>query len=119
MALVNVMVNGRAYTIACDDGEEKHLQELAGLVDAKVRGLLESVGQTSEPRLMLMAALLIADDYFEARGLLEKHAERITDLERANGEKDGLVDEAERLAAQTLEEAARRVEDIAGKLGRA
>jgi len=29
------MVNGRAYTIACDDGEEDHLRELATIVDAK------------------------------------------------------------------------------------
>ena len=36
MPLVNVMVNGRAYTIACDDGEEDHLRELAGIVDAKM-----------------------------------------------------------------------------------
>ncbi len=26
MPLVNVMVNSRAYTIACDEGEEEHLQ---------------------------------------------------------------------------------------------
>ena len=45
MPLVNVMVNGRAYTIACDDGEEDHLRELAEHVDGKVRELLESVGQ--------------------------------------------------------------------------
>ena len=37
MPLVNVMVNARAYTIACDDGEEDHLKELAGHVDEKVR----------------------------------------------------------------------------------
>jgi cell division protein ZapA len=28
MPLVNVMINSRAYTIACDDGEEEHLKEL-------------------------------------------------------------------------------------------
>ena len=37
MPLVNVMVNGRAYTIACDDGEEDHLRELAQMVDVKAR----------------------------------------------------------------------------------
>ena len=37
MPLVNVMVNQRAYTIACDDGEEEHLKELAAHVDGKVR----------------------------------------------------------------------------------
>ena len=33
MPLVNVMVNNRAYTIACDDGEEEHLRQLAAIVD--------------------------------------------------------------------------------------
>jgi len=40
MPLVNAMVNGRAYTIACDEGEEEHLRELAAYVDGKVRELL-------------------------------------------------------------------------------
>ena len=44
MPLVNVMVNSRAYTIACDDGEEDHLRELANHVDDKVRELLELGG---------------------------------------------------------------------------
>ena len=43
MAVVNVMVNGRAYTIACDDGEEEHLRDLAGHVDARVRELLSAM----------------------------------------------------------------------------
>ena len=59
MPLVNVMVNSRAYTIACDDGEEDHLRELAATVDAKTREVLSSVGQVGDTRLLLMAALLI------------------------------------------------------------
>jgi cell division protein ZapA len=45
MPLVNVMVNSRAYTIACDDGEEDHLKDLAAIVDAKAREVLGSVGR--------------------------------------------------------------------------
>ena len=48
MPLVNVMVNGRAYTIACDEGEEDHLRELAATVDAKAREVLGSVGQVGD-----------------------------------------------------------------------
>ena len=62
MPLVNVMVNQRAYTIACDEGEEEHLKELAEHVDGKVRELLGSVGQVGDARLLLMAALLVTDD---------------------------------------------------------
>ena len=59
MPLVNVMVNSRAYTIACDEGEEDHLRDLAGHVDSKVRQLLEEVGQVGDQRLILMAAAVI------------------------------------------------------------
>jgi len=59
MPLVNVMVNSRAYTIACDDGEEEHLKELAAHVDAKAREVLGSVGQVGDARMLLMAALLM------------------------------------------------------------
>src|ERR1700733_3146340 len=65
MPLVNVMVNNRAYTIACDDGEEPHLKELATHVDGKAREVLASVGQVGDTRMLLMAALLIADEHHD------------------------------------------------------
>src|SRR5471032_2440173 len=71
MPLVNVMVNGRAYTIACDDGEEDHLRGLAAMVDAKAREVLGSVGQVGDSRLILMAALLLADEHHAMAARLE------------------------------------------------
>ena len=72
MPLVNVMVNSRAYTIACDDGEEEHLKALAAHVDAKAREVLGSVGQVGDARMLLMAALLIADEHHDLAGRLGK-----------------------------------------------
>src|ERR1700692_2747929 len=80
MPLVNIMVNNRAYTIACDEGEEDHLRELAVHVDGKVRELLGSVGQVGDARLILMAALLITDDYFDSVNRLEERARQVGDL---------------------------------------
>ena len=65
MPLVNVMVNNRAYTIACDDGEEEHLKELAAHVDKMAREVLASVGQVGDARMLLMAAVLIADEHHD------------------------------------------------------
>jgi cell division protein ZapA len=110
MPLVNVMVNGRAYTIACDDGEEDHLRALAATVDAKAREVLSSVGQVGDTRLLLMAALLMADEHHDA----------VTRLEApASGELENHVMDAERTAADALELAAKRVEDIAASLSAA
>ena len=68
MPLVNIMVNNRAYTVACDEGEEDHLKDLATQVDAKAREVLASVGQVGDARMLLMAALLIADEHHEMSG---------------------------------------------------
>jgi cell division protein ZapA len=119
MPLVNVMVNGRAYTIACDEGEEDHLRQLAMHVDGKARELLESVGQVGDARLLLMAALLITDDYFDAAAQLEARAKAMGDLVGSHDELGEKLDRAETIAAQTLEIAAKRIEDIAARLARA
>ncbi len=113
MPLVNVMVNSRAYTIACDEGEEEHLKELAAHVDAKAREVLGSVGQVGDTRMLLMAALLLADEHHE----LTSKAGTTTE-----GEKQKLhlgAEQAESAAADALESATKRLEDIAVRLAHA
>lgn len=116
MPLVNVMVNGRAYTIACDDGEEEHLKELAAHVDSKVRELLSSVGQVGDQRLLLMAAVLITDELFDARARLEAHAKKAEELAGAHDEMNEKLGRSEESAGSALEDAAKRIEALAGKL---
>ena len=115
MPLVNVMVNGRAYTIACDDGEEGHLKELANHVDVKAREVLASVGQVGDVRMLLMAALLIADEHHDMSG-------KVASGTAGEGEKQTLhlrAEAAESAAADVLESAAKRLEDIAARLAHA
>ena len=119
MPLVNVMVNGRAYTIACDDGEEDHLRSLAATVDAKAREVLSSVGQVGDTRLLLMAALLMADEHHGAQSRLDASTAATGDLENARGKLESQVAEAQSAAADALELAAKRVEDIAASLSAA
>src|ERR1700748_409961 len=110
MPLVNVMVNSRAYHIAWDEGEEEHLKELAAHVDAKAREVLGSVGQVGDTRMLLMAALLIADEHHE----LTTKPGTVTE-----GEKQKLhlqAEKAESAAADVLESASKKLEDIAARL---
>ncbi|WP_422004159.1 cell division protein ZapA [Pyruvatibacter mobilis] len=55
MPQVTVKINGRSYTLACDDGEEEHLEGLAAYLDKHVTTLAQGVGQVGDQRLMLMA----------------------------------------------------------------
>jgi len=116
MPLVNVMVNGRTYTIACDEGEQEHLKELAGHVDAKVRELTGTVGQVGDQKLMLMAAVLITDELLEARARLEGQAKKVGELSEAHAELTGHAGMSEDRAARTLEDAAKRIESIVDRI---
>jgi cell division protein ZapA len=116
MPLVNVMVNGRAYTIACDEGEEEHLKELAAHVDSKVRELLGSVGQVGDQRLMLMAALLVADEYHTVKAQFETLKNEVAGLTGAHDELDKRLHKTESFSALTLEAAAKRIENVAARL---
>ena len=109
------MVNGRAYTVACDDGEEDHLRELATHVDSKVRELLESVGQVGDARLMLMAALLITDDLLDARANLNAQSSQADELAVARESMSSI----QLTSAAAIEAAATRAEEIVAKLARA
>ncbi len=116
MPLVNVMVNGRAYTIACDEGEEDHLRALAGHVDEKVRELLGSVGQVGEQRLLLMAALLIADEHHDAAQQLHLRNEELGALSGTHEAMSSRLAQSEGGAADTFEAATRRLEALAARL---
>ena len=107
MPLVNVLIQGRAYTMACDEGEENHVRELGEYLDKRVRELSGSVGQVGDARLLLMAGLVIADELSEA---LAKVAERDNELQalKSGGGQDR--------AAQAIEDAASRLEAIAARL---
>lgn len=90
MGQLTLRVNNHPYTLACRDGEEAQLVGLAAMVDDKVSHLTAQVGQVGEARLLLMAALLLADE--------------INELKREKG-----VVAAEE-AARTLDQAASRLE---------
>ena len=114
MGQVAVTINGRGYEVACDDGQEDHLVRLAGYIDKKVAELVASVGQIGDTRLLVMSALLLADELSEAYS--ELAALRGDDDEVPDGRvPDSPVNETLVTGIETL---AKRVEDIAARLER-
>lgn len=67
MADINIKINDRIYKIACENGQEDEVQELADQVKESVEGFVKNFGQIGEGRLMLMAALVMADDLKQAK----------------------------------------------------
>jgi cell division protein ZapA len=67
MGQVSVTINKKTYRMACADGQENRIRELADHFSAHVERLKTSFQRVHDDHLYLMAALLIADEYFEAR----------------------------------------------------
>lgn len=62
MAQLTVKINGYAYTMSCEDGQEAHLQDMARQVEARIESIKALGGSTGEGRLLVLAALLMADE---------------------------------------------------------
>jgi cell division protein ZapA len=107
MGKVSVNINNHNYTLACRDGEEERLIELASFVSQKAESLTKSLGNVGENRLLLMSALLMADELKESWEQLEKLEEHAPDV---------LDDEGRKNAALLIDKASERIEGIAAEL---
>ena len=69
MPEVSVQIANRNFELACGDGEEERVQELAAYVDEKIVELHRQLPGTTEVKLLVFAALILADESREARGI--------------------------------------------------
>jgi cell division protein ZapA len=113
MAHVVVTIAGRAYRMACGDGEEAHLEGLAASFDAKVAEMRGAFGEIGDMRLQVMAALTLADDLAETKRRVEALEGEIAALKAVSSAGIERADKMERQLADTLARAAERVELLA------
>ena len=113
MSQVTVTIAGRVYRMACGEGEEPHLENLGRLVDAKVEEIRAAFGEIGDQRMIVMAALTLADELTEAR---RKGAQLEVDNLNLRDAGDSAVLSNDAWAgkvAETLGVAAERIERLA------
>lgn len=67
MSNVKLTIGGRQFTVACAEGEEDHVTGLGAMIAAKIEAMGDLSAQ-SESRMLLFAALILADELHEANG---------------------------------------------------
>ncbi|WP_376094787.1 cell division protein ZapA [Roseomonas sp. CCTCC AB2023176] len=67
MGQVTVRVGGYSHPVSCEDGQEAHLVSLAAEVDRRIHSVRSMGGQFGESRLLLLAALLLADEVHDLK----------------------------------------------------
>ncbi|MBV9290079.1 MAG: cell division protein ZapA [Hyphomicrobiales bacterium] len=105
MAQISVTIDGRKYRLACNEGEEARLEQVAGMVDDKVGELRRTFGEIGDQRLIIMAALTFADSFAEASDEIAAERERAT---AASARAEALAADLDALRA--------RIEELAGRL---
>ena len=113
MPQVTVTIAGRTYRMACGEGEEAHLEGLAGLLDGKITEMRGAFGEIGDMRLLVMASITIADDLADTRrrmGTLEGEVAALRAAAAAGDERQG---EAEARVAEAVTKAAERIERLA------
>ncbi|ATN35408.1 cell division protein ZapA [Rhizobium sp. ACO-34A] len=65
MAQVTVTIDGKAYRMACDEGQEDHLIDLATQFDRYVSHLKTQFGEIGDLRVTVMAGIMIMDELSE------------------------------------------------------
>ncbi|PCJ68479.1 MAG: cell division protein ZapA [Rhodobiaceae bacterium] len=113
---VNVSINDRSYSVACGDGEEDHLRELARYLDNHVSELAKTVGQVGDARLLLLAGLMISDEYSDVLEKVEVLTAEVAALKKANDAQSVLDEQVEDKVAALLGQATVRIGKIAERL---
>jgi len=107
MAEVSISMRGRSYQVACEDGQEAHLTRLGRYLDQQAEQLLDDTGPLSDNMLLLLVALLVADELSDAAGELENH--------RRGGRGEARI-EAEEAVVKAIDTLASRIDSIAERL---
>jgi len=112
MANLDLEVGGRRFAVSCQPGEEDHITNLARMIDTRVRDA-GAIGQ-SEPRMLLFAALLLADEVLSLR-----EGEKVPDVEaRAAREKElkAIAEQTARREQERDKQVAERVDAVTARI---
>ena len=110
MSEVSVEINGRKYRMACEDGQEEHLQNLARRFNEHVGSFKGDFGEIGDNRLTVMAGIAVMDNLVEAERKIESLRAELDEVTRAG---HTLAEETEALETRfsaRMSEAARKIE---------
>lgn len=116
MPHVSVTIAGRQYRMACDEGQEDHLIRLAHDIDGRIGHLRSAFGEIGDQRLVVMAAITIADELAEARNRIRALESDIESQRDARASALARIEASEDEVARTIDSVAERIEQLVSQL---
>lgn len=96
MAQVTVSIDGKPYRMACEEGQEAHLTELAEKFDHYVGHLKAQFGEIGDLRVTVMAGIMVMDELSDVARRLAAAEGELAGIRQGH---DSVRDEAERREA--------------------
>lgn len=110
MPSIKTTIAGKEYTLACEDGQETHLDSLVRTVDNRATQLTRQLGKVPENMLLLYTALMVADELHDAKREMRKLVnamEQAGDRAKIHRIEDQIAEEISSIADRTEALAAR------------
>mgnify|MGYP006063144269 FL=1 len=91
MANVSIKFNNKEFLLACEDGQEEHLEELLIQINKKFNNLKNDLGNLGENKLLLITAVKIMDEYYETKKKVDQKKDELNDLSNKFKELKSLI----------------------------
>ena len=117
MADLNIGINGRHYEISCDNGQEGRVIELASYIDSKLQQIARAGGAYNDAHLLVLTALVLADELFEAKegaGMSQRASAQLTAQRPATAAAPSK--DEEQAIVRVIDQLTKRIETIAAKV---
>ncbi len=118
MPQVSVMIDGKTYRMACDEGQEEHLADLARRFDRYVTHLKGSFGEIGDQRLTVMAAIMVMDEFVELQKRVKGMESEVQTLRKTRDDALAKADKTDAGLSATVAGIAERLEGMAAKLAK-
>ncbi|WP_295848627.1 cell division protein ZapA [Tardiphaga sp.] len=118
MSHINVTINGRQYRMACEEGQEARLLQLAGSLESRIENLRGKFGEIGDARLTVMASLTLADELVDANEQIRSLREELTALRDVRVAATDRARATQTAVAAALNAAAERIEKTTQVLNR-
>ncbi|MDB5551641.1 MAG: hypothetical protein JWL86_1625 [Rhizobium sp.] len=116
MAQVIVTIDGKAYRMACEEGQESHLEGLAQNFDRYVGHLKTQFGEIGDLRLTVMASIMVMDELSEANRRISQIEQELESMKKHREGSAAVTEKSDQALAGMLSELTSQVRSIAAKL---
>ena len=116
MAQVTVTIDGKQYRMACDEGQEEHLIDLASRFDRYVTHLKGAFGEIGDQRVTVMAGIMVMDELSELQKRVRGMESEIATLRKTRDDALTKADRNDAALTGALATLAERMEGLASRL---